>query len=522
MATILVVDDEPLQRTILKTILADEGYEVYEASSGEEALKTARSYSPDVVLTDLKMGKMDGIDLLSKLNSLKSMPLVIIMTAFGTVNSAVDAMKKGAFDYLTKPLDKDVVVLTINRALAHLQLLKKTEELQQALADKFRIDGIIGRSRSIHNVIQTIKKVSVSPATVLILGESGTGKELIARAIHYNSPRSGKTFMAINCAAIPETLLESELFGYEPGTFTGAVSRKIGLFEATNGGTLLLDEIGDLPPLTQAKILRVLQEKEVRRLGGRESIKVDVRIIAATNKDLDKAMQEGKFREDLYYRIKVVTINLPPLRERREDITELAAYFLMRYNNEFGKRIKRIDEIAMRALHDYNWPGNIRQFESVIEKAVLMCESDTIGLKDIQSELRTNPPRTSMEIEIPESGLNLDDLENFLLKRAMDKSDNIIARAARLLGLSYKTFWYRWEKAQSTSPDEKKLPAGLDIPNEGFDLEELEKELLKKAMIRSDHVVARAARLLDISDKAFRLRWEKFRLENNSHKDLTL
>ncbi len=515
MSVILVVDDEPLQRSILKTILSDEGYETYTASSGEEALKLSHQYGPDVVLTDLKMGGMDGIDLLAKLGQEKVMPAVVIMTAFGTVSSAVDAMKKGAFDYLTKPLDKDVVVLTVKRALERQELLRKNIELQQALYDKFRIDGIIGESPEMREAANIVRKVSKSNATVLILGESGTGKELIARAIHYNSLRSTKPFTAINCAAIPETLLESELFGYEPGAFTGAAGRKTGLFEASNNGSVFLDEIGDLPLLTQAKILRVLQEKEVRRLGGRELIKVDVRIIAATNRDLEEAMRENRFREDLFYRLKVVTINLPPLRTRSGDIPELARYFLARYNEEFGKRIRSIDDQAMQALIEYHWPGNIRQLESVIEKGVLMCESDTISYEDIRSELLLPPSRRRPDFQIPEKGLDIEAFEKELLKKAMIKADHVAAKAAKLLGLSYKTFWYRWEKLtqENHSAGQDHPVFDFDIPPEGLSLELLEKELLKKAMDRSNHIAARAARLLHMSDKSFRLRWEKFALE---------
>ncbi len=518
MAVVLVVDDEPLQREILKTILSDEGYETYVASSGDEALKVAKSYNPDVVLTDLMMKGMDGIALMNRMKSLKPEPTVILMTAFGTVTTAVEAMKKGAFDYLTKPLEKDVVVLTIRRALERLELLKKTNELQKALVDKFSIEGIIGHSKAIQDVITVVRKVSVSPVTILILGESGTGKELIAKAIHYNSPRSTQPFTAINCAAIPETLLESELFGYEPGAFTGATSRKIGLFEATKGGTIFLDEIGDLPFLTQSKILRVLQEREVRRLGGRESIKVDVRVITATNKDLEKEMAAGKFREDLYYRLKVVTVHLPPLRDRGEDIPDIAGYFLERYNKEFGKRIRRIDDSAMKALQDYHWPGNIRQLESAIEKAVIMCDSDTISLSDIESELISPKSRNGLDFDIPDQGLNFDELEKILLRKAMAKADGVAAKAARLLGMSYKTFWYRWEKfGLQDAPEEAPgtLPHGIDIPEGGIFFEDLEKELMKKAMVKANNVVARAARLLDLTDKAFRLRWEKYGLDSS-------
>lgn len=523
MAAILIVDDEPLQRTILKTILSDEGFETHEASSGEEALKMIKTYPPDIVLTDLKMDGMDGIELLQKISTdkLKSggdVPLVIITTAFGTVHSAVDAMKRGAFDYLTKPLDKDVVMITIRRALERIELVRKTEELQQALYDKFKIDGIIGRSAALNEVLQVIRKVSGSPATVLILGESGTGKELIARAIHYNSPRSSKTFTAINCAAIPETLLESELFGYEPGAFTGAASRKIGLFEATNGGTLFLDEIGDLPALTQAKILRVLQEKEVRRLGGRDSFKVDVRIIAATNKDLEKEMGEGKFREDLFYRLKVVSISLPPLRERKEDIPELAGFFLMRYNHEFGKKIRKIDDAAIRAFCEYQWPGNIRQFESVIEKAVLMCESDVITLDDIRGELQISAATNFLDIPLPDEGLRLEELETSILIKAMEMGNHVVAKAAKLVGMNYYAFYNRWDKIQQGGAGKHTPVFNMKFPESGISLEKIEEDLIRKAMARSNNVISKAAKLLGISYKSFYNKWEKINPEAKSHR----
>lgn len=446
MAAVVVVDDEPLQRNILHTILSDEGYETYAVASGEEGLSLVKTYNPGVVLTDLKMEGMSGIELIEQISSGGFEASTILMTAFGTVSSAVEAMKKGAFDYLIKPLDRDVVLLTVERAMERFNLLQKNRELQQALYGRFSIEGIIGHSKVMQEVITLVRKVSDSPVTVLILGESGTGKELIAKAIHYNSPRSSRPFTAINCAAIPENLIESELFGYEAGAFTGATTRKTGLFEASNNGTLFLDEIGDLPLMTQSKILRVLQEKEVRRLGGRESIKVDVRIIAATNKDIEKGMKDGTFREDLYYRLRVVAIELPALRERKDDITDIVGYFLERYNREFGKRIKRVDEAAAKALKEYHWPGNIRQLESVIERAVIMCETDIINLKDIKSELRLPQQPGVLDIDIPDEGLNFEDIEKEILRKAMLKANNVATRASKLLGMSYKTFWYRWEK----------------------------------------------------------------------------
>jgi DNA-binding NtrC family response regulator len=447
MAVIIVIDDEHLQQEILKTILEDEGYEVHTASSAEEGLRLIKILNPDVVMTDLKMGGMSGVQLLNAIPDEIIKPAVIIMTAFGTIPSVVEAMKKGAFDYLTKPLEKDVTVIAVKKAVERMELLKENIRLKNALFEKFKMDGIIGSSKKMSDSMDIVKKVTPTMVTVLIYGESGTGKELVARAIHYNSPRKTGPFTAINCAAIPENLIESELFGYEPGAFTGATHRKIGLFESTDKGTLFLDEIGDLPLLTQTKILRVLQDKEIRRLGGKDNIKVDVRIIAATNKRLEKEVSSGKFREDLYYRLKVVTVELPPLKERKEDIPLLLSFFIDKYNNEFGKRVKAASEGAIKALLDYHWPGNIRQFESVIERAVLMCDTDTITLNDIRSELNLPASEAGiMDMQIPDEGINFEELEKELIKKAMFKANNVAAKAARLLGMSYKTFWYRLEK----------------------------------------------------------------------------
>lgn len=444
---ILVVDDEKSQREILKAILEDDGYIVQTAGSGREALKLFKTAIPDLILTDLKMPDIDGISLLDSFTkNLPSSP-VIIMTAYGTINSAVEAMKKGAFDYLTKPLERDELLITVARAFEKVNLEKENRILQQELQEKFRIEGIIGSHGSMQEIFKIIRKVSNSSSTVLIYGESGTGKELVARAIHYNSPRRNRPFMAINCASIPETLLDSELFGFEAGAFTGATGRKIGLFEATDGSTLFLDEIGDLSHDMQAKILRVLQEREIRRIGGRENIKVDVRIISATNKDLEKEMKKGRFREDLYYRLQVIAIKIPPLRDRYTDIPELVAHFIEKNNRLLNKDVKGITEEALRILMAYNWPGNVRQLESVIERAVLLTESEKILPEDLPVEVR-NPmlPRGGFDFEIPDEGISLEELEKRLILKAMEKSNGVITKAAKLLGISFRTLQYRLEK----------------------------------------------------------------------------
>jgi DNA-binding NtrC family response regulator len=446
MISILVIEDEHLQKELLSTILKEAGYNVFSASSLEEARKIISQYHPEIILTDLKLQNEDGMDILNDLPEEPFKPAVIIITAFGSIPSAVEAIKRGAFDYLTKPINKEVLLLTIKRAEEKINLVKEVYRLKSELYEKFKIDGVVGKSKKMLQVIEIVKKVAPTNATVLICGESGTGKELIARAIHHNSPRKDNPFIAINCAAIPETLIESELFGYEPGAFTGANTRKIGLIEAANKGTLFLDEVAELPLITQSKLLRVLQEKEIRRIGGKETIKVDVRIIAATNKNLLEEVQKKKFREDLYYRLKVVTIEIPPLRERKEDIPELVKYFIEKYSKEFGKEIKGIEEKAMQALLNYHWPGNIRELESVIEKAIIICEGDKIKFKDIADELKLSNPKSIFEIEIPEEGIDYKELEKELLKKALIKSNFVIAKAAKILNMSYKTFWYRLKK----------------------------------------------------------------------------
>lgn len=458
MGVVLVVDDEPLQRDILKTILDSAGYETHTASSGKEALSLMEKIPPDVVLSDLKMDGMDGIELLEAVPTEPYRPSIIIMTAHGTISSAVEAVKKGAFDYLTKPLDKDALLLTVGRAFERAGLLKENLALQKELFGKFRVEWIIGKSSRMKEAIDLVRKVAPSPSTVLIRGESGTGKELIARAIHYNSPRRTRPFVAVNCAAIPENLFESELFGYEPGAFTGASSRREGLFEAAGGGTLFLDEIGDLPPVIQSKLLRALQDKEIRRLGGREGVKIDVRIISATNKDLEKELARGAFREDLYYRLKVVSIELPPLRERKEDIPELAEFFIKKHNKELGRRVKWVEPQALKELTEYSWPGNIRQLESAIERAVLVADSDTIRLRDIKSEIPGGVPPGRMDVDLPDEGMNFEMFEKELLEKAMRKAGGVASKAAKLLGMNYKAFLYRLDKFGISHHGKKEHP----------------------------------------------------------------
>jgi DNA-binding NtrC family response regulator len=431
--SILVVDDEKSQREILEMILSGEGYDVTTASSGEAAMKFVADRHFDLVLTDLKMTGMTGLDLLKQLTDFDKSIIVLLLTAHGTVDSAVDALRLGAFDYLQKPYDREKLLETISRALNKLTNLDAE---------------IVSASPEMDKVKKMILKVAKSNSTVLIRGESGTGKELIARSIHNNSLRASEVFQAVNCAAINENLLESELFGHEKGSFTGAVGEKKGLFEVADGGTLFLDEIGELDVSLQAKLLRALQEKQIRRVGAIRDINTDVRVVAATNRDLLKMTQEGSFREDLYYRLNVLSIEIPPLRERRSDIVLLMEYFIKKHTRASNRKISLSAE-ARRIFENYSYPGNVRQLESAIERAILLCENDTITVDDLPPEM-TNGTRAAVAsndlFKLPPEGVNFEDVERSLIMQAMDRTDNNITKSARLLGLTFRTLQYRLEK----------------------------------------------------------------------------
>ena len=430
--SILVVDDEKSQREILEMILSGEGYDVTTASSGEAAMKFVADRRFDLVLTDLKMTGMSGLDLLKELTDFDKSIIVLLLTAHGTVDSAVDALRLGAFDYLQKPYDREKLLDTISRALNKLSTLDAE---------------IISESPEMDKVKKLILKVAKSNATLLIRGESGTGKELIARAIHQNSLRAGEIFQAVNCAAINENLLESELFGHERGSFTGAVGEKKGLFEVADGGTLFLDEIGELDISLQAKILRALQEKQIRRVGGVKEINTDVRVVAATNRDLLKMSQDGRFREDLYYRLNVLSIELPALRERRSDVPVLIDYFFAKHTRGTSRKIT-INSEAKRILENYTYPGNVRQLESAIERAILLCENNTITAEDLPPEMsHTSKPASAAELfKLPTEGVNFEEVERSLIMQAMERTDNNITKSAKLLGLTFRTLQYRLEK----------------------------------------------------------------------------
>ncbi|MGD8724611.1 MAG: sigma-54 dependent transcriptional regulator, partial [Desulfobacterales bacterium] len=392
METILIVDDEKNYLTILSALLEEEGYEVLCASGGQEAFEIHKTSDLDLILTDMKMPGMDGIELLEKIKANDPDLPVLMMTAYGTVDKAVEAMQKGAYTYILKPFDNERLIIYVKKAIATYQVVKENRRLRDAVESQFRFDNIIGKSKKMRDIFDTIKKVAPSSATVLIEGESGTGKELVARSIHFNSARREKPFVAVNCSALAENLLESELFGHEKGAFTGAVATKKGRFELADGGTLFLDEIGELSANLQVKLLRVLQEKVFERVGGIRTISVDIRIIAATNKDLKREMIDNRFRDDLFYRLNVVHIALPPLKERKEDIRLLVNHFIKKYASERKDEapIMGVDQEVDRLFYDYNWPGNIRELENVIERVMILCAGDTIRVQDLPKNFKDN------------------------------------------------------------------------------------------------------------------------------------
>lgn len=429
---VLVVDDEKNQREIYSLILEDAGYEVTTAQSGEQALRLAREADYDLVLTDYKMTGMDGLSLLSNLLKQEPSIIVVMMTAHGSVDSVKEALRGGAFDYLEKPIDKDQLLAVVESALGQLNRID---------------DDIVGRSEPMERLKKMTLKVAASNSTVLIRGESGVGKELVARAIHHASPRSTAIFQPVNCAAINENLLESELFGHEKGSFTGAHTQKKGQFEMADHGTLFLDEIGDMSIAMQAKLLRALQEKEVMRVGGTRPIKVDVRVIAATNRDLEAMVKESRFREDLYYRLNIIPIDIPPLRNRRDDIPPLIDYFVKKQGVAGNRKIRGVTAAARNLLLNYSWPGNVRQLESAIERAILLCEGEEIDVEDLPVEIRQqDAPAAAFNFKLPPEGISFEELERSLIVQAMEQTGWNITRSAKLLGLSFRTLQYRLEK----------------------------------------------------------------------------
>ncbi len=452
MSVILIVDDEQSMRDFLAIMLRKEGYDVMTAEDGKEALKAIEQDIYDLVITDIKMPGIDGLEVLRTVKGLSPKTFVIVITAYSSTEDAVSAMKQGALDYITKPFEIEKIKLVIKNALDRKKLNEEHDYYKRQYEHQFDTGNIIGNSDSILQIFDMIKRVSPSKSTVLITGGSGTGKELIAHAIHQNSPRQKQPFVAVNCGAIPESLLESELFGHIKGAFTGAIANKTGLFELADHGTLFLDEIGELPLMIQVKLLRVLQEKQFKRVGGIKDISLDVRIITATNRELPKMVQENTFREDLFYRLNVIPIHLPSLRKRREDIPLLANHFLEKYNREIGKHFTHISQAAMQQLLAYNWPGNVRELENTIERAVALESEPIIHLSSLPETIRgvTEQFAPVIPVDIPPEGIHLenivDEVEKDLLVKALEKTGWVKKHAAKLLHLSFRSFRYRLDK----------------------------------------------------------------------------
>jgi len=457
MSKILVIDDEQSLRDFLAIMLKKEDHEVVTAGNGADALKAVHAEIFDLVITDVKMPGVGGIDVLRTIKEISPETVVIMITAFATAETAVEAMKLGAYDYITKPFKIDEIKLIIQKALEKRFLRNENILLKREIKSRAGFENFIGKSEPMQKVFFLIRQVADTSSTVLITGESGTGKELVAKAIHYNSARKDGPFVTINCGALPETLLESELFGHMKGSFTGAVSNKQGLFEAANGGTIFLDEISATTPALQVKLLRVLQERSFMRVGGTTAIKVDVRVIAASNKELLEEVAKGAFREDLYYRLNVLPIHLPPLREKKEDIPLLIAFFLKKYSKKESDRswTKKIEADTMKTLISYQWPGNVRELENMIERLVIIAPGDAIQLEHLPDNVKNYQPCALLiPTEIPDTGMDLEALlgnaEKTLLQKALEKAGGVQTEAAKLVGLSFRSFRHRLQKYKTS------------------------------------------------------------------------
>ena len=447
-ATILVVDDEESNLKVLERLLKREGYVVRTAKTGPDALDAARAATPELLLTDLKMPGMDGLELLKAMRTVSPTTEVILMTAFGTVEIAVEAMKVGAYDFITKPLKRHEILRSVGKALEKAALLAENRSLREQIAGRTQAGGplskLVGRSDSFRSVLETVAQVAPSEATVLITGDSGTGKELLARAIHDLSDRAKGPLIRVNCAAIPETLFESELFGYEKGAFTGAAGRKPGRFELADGGTLFLDEVAELSPAMQVKLLRVLQEGEFERVGGTKTVSVDVRLLAATNRDLARLIAQRAFREDLYYRLNVIPMRLPSLRERADDIPFLAAHFVQIYAEKNRKDIRGITDAALEALAGYRWPGNIRELENTMERAVVLCRDESIDVSALPPHMQPEGPGATRKLVFA-IGTPLKEIEDTVIRETLKHTGGDKKLAARLLGIAARTIYRRLE-----------------------------------------------------------------------------
>jgi len=454
MATILIVEDEPKMLRLLELNLSEEGYAVQTAGDAETGLKLLRQDRIDLVITDLRLPGMNGLEFLQAVKRTDARIPVIVMTAYGSVETAVEAMKAGASDYVLKPFSLEEIKLIVGKELDVRHLREENRSLREALGRRLEFKNIVAHSAKMQEVLATVERVAPTHSTVLLGGESGVGKDLIARAIHQHSRRASGPFVKINCTAIPENLLESELFGYEKGAFTGAVSSKPGKFELADRGTIFLDEIGDVPGTIQVKLLRVLQDREFERLGGTKTCKVDVRVVAATNQDLRAALEEGTFREDLYYRLNVVPINIPPLRERKEDIPYLVDHFIERFRRDSGKPIRGITPAAQKLLMEFHWPGNVREVENIIERAVALSTGDMLDVADIRLDISPAkssgadlaPAAGSASNVFPPPGKTLEQFEDEIIKEAVRRANGNKSQAARLLGLSRNALRYRLSK----------------------------------------------------------------------------
>jgi len=441
---ILIVDDDSGQRRLIEFWLQEEGYSTIASADGHSGLQLFEQKSPRLVITDLRMPGIDGLDLLGRIKGVDQNTPVILITAFGTVANAVDAMKLGAADYILKPLNPEELKLSVERVLERQQLVAENQYLRDFAGTTFRFENLVGNSRRMREVFEVSAQVARRDSTVLVLGESGTGKELLAKAIHQNSLRAKKPFVTINCGAIPENLIESELFGHRKGSFTGALADRVGKFEAANEGTVFLDEIGDLSPALQIRLLRVIQEREIDKIGFPQPIRVNVRIIAATHRNLRTMVEDGQFREDLFYRLSVVTINLPALRERKEDIPLLVDHFLKKHCGRYQIPMLTISD---EALAGHNWPGNVRQLENVVEHLVVLGKGDAIKLEHLPAEVRQARSRVSnISLKLPEEGIDLEEVEKEILLQALERHHWNQTNAARYLNISRKTLIYRMEK----------------------------------------------------------------------------
>ena len=468
-ASILIVEDDAAMREMLREALEDDGYSVETAANGRAGVERVQKGGVDLVVSDVKMPEIDGLDMLREIKAVSPSPYVITITAFGSIDTAIRAVKLGAFDYITKPFEVDQLILSVEKALAERELRSEVARLRDEVSRSYRFENMIGRSAAMQEVFDLVRRVAGSAASVLVTGESGTGKELVAKAIHFNSPRKTRPFVAVNCAAIPDTLLESELFGYKRGAFTDARTDRAGLLVEAEGGTIFLDEIAELSPALQAKLLRVLQEREIRPLGAARAERVDVRVIAATNRELDARLKDGTFREDLYYRLNVIQIQLPALRDRAEDVLPLAEHFLAVSAARAGKELKGFQEVAKKALLAHRWPGNVRELENVVERAVALAETASIRLEDLPASVRDR--RDAEQDTLARAlarDMSLDELEREYIQRVLAAEGGNKTRAAQRLGLDRKTLYRKLEEyAARTTSDADRAATAREVGGDG-------------------------------------------------------